>query len=158
MFIMTQSVCCVSLFLKYIIKNSSMSKNLKHVIGQPMRFCTISIFIKSLFESVSSIRYKLAFVPIEDSDQPLYQHSLIRAFDGHSLGNQGSNIFSGGKLRLQSDNVWMHRLIWIFCCLHMPTCTSYWAPAHLSKHAQLHSGSTLLILVQAFVIFYTLRM
>ena len=35
-----------------------------------------------IFEPVFSKRYKLACVPIDDSDQPAHPHSLIRAFDG----------------------------------------------------------------------------
>ena len=52
------------------------------------------------FELVSSLRYKLACVPIEDSVLPAHPHSRIRVFNGHSMGSQGSKISSDGKLRL----------------------------------------------------------
>ena len=51
-------------------------------------------------ELVSSKRYKLACAPIKDSDQPALLRSLIRVFDGCSMGSQGSNVSSGRKLRL----------------------------------------------------------
>ena len=54
-------------------------------------------------EPESSKRYTLACVPIEDSDQPAHPRSLIRVFDGRSMGSKGSNVSSGGKLRLWSD-------------------------------------------------------
>ena len=46
-----------------------------------------------LNELVFSKMYKLACAPIKDSDQPVYVHSLIRVFDGHSFGSQGPTIF-----------------------------------------------------------------
>ena len=49
---------------------------------------------------MSSKRYRLACVPIEDSDQPAYLFSLIRVIDRCSLGSQGSIVSSGGKVRL----------------------------------------------------------
>ena len=51
------------------------------------------------YELESRNRYTLTCVPIEDSDQPGHLHSLIRVFDGHSMGSQVSNIFTGRKLR-----------------------------------------------------------
>ena len=42
----------------------------------------------------------MACVPIEDSDQPVHPCSLIKVFDGRSMGSQGSKVSSGGKLRL----------------------------------------------------------
>ena len=56
--------------------------------------------VTTLFETVSSKRYKLAYGPIEDSDQPAHPCSLIRVFDGCSVDSHGSNVSSGGKLRL----------------------------------------------------------
>ena len=38
---------------------------------------------------MSSRRYKLPCVPIEDSDQPAHMHSLIWFFNGHSVDSQG---------------------------------------------------------------------
>ena len=52
------------------------------------------------FEPVSSNRYNLACEPIENSSQTAHLRSLIRVFDGHSMGSQGSNISSCRKLRL----------------------------------------------------------
>ena len=48
----------------------------------------------------SKLSYKLANAPIEDSDQPVHPHSLIRVFDGYSMASQKSNVSSGRKLRL----------------------------------------------------------
>ena len=42
--------------------------------------------------------YKLAYAPIEDSDQLAHARSLIRVFNGRSMADQGSNVTSGGKL------------------------------------------------------------
>ena len=50
--------------------------------------------------TVSSKRYKLACAPIEDSDQPAHARSLIRVFDGRTIGRQVFNVSSSGKLRL----------------------------------------------------------
>ena len=55
------------------------------------------------YESESSKRYKLACVPIKDSDQPAHLHSLIRVFNGHSMGSQSPHVSSGRKPRLKSD-------------------------------------------------------
>ena len=46
--------------------------------------------------------YKMVCVPNEDLDQTAQTHSLIRVFDGHSMGSQGLNLSSGRKLRLWS--------------------------------------------------------
>ena len=55
---------------------------------------------------MSSKRYKLAYMPIEDSDQHAHLHILIRVYNGHSIGSQGSNVSSSGvKLRLSPDCV-----------------------------------------------------
>ena len=48
---------------------------------------------------------------IADSDQPAHPRSLIRVFDGRSVGRQGPYISSGGKLRLRSDCVDENRLV-----------------------------------------------
>ena len=48
---------------------------------------------------MSSKRYKLAFGPIKDSDQPAHLCSLVRVFDRRSMGNQGrggSRIYGKG--------------------------------------------------------------
>ena len=62
----------------------------------------IVLLLKITFinEPVSNKRYKLACVPIEDSDQPLHPCSLIRVFDERSMDSQGSGVSSGEKLRL----------------------------------------------------------
>ena len=41
--------------------------------------------------------YKLAYAPIEDSDQPAHERRLIRGFDWRSMGSQGSDVSAGGK-------------------------------------------------------------
>ena len=46
----------------------------------------------------ASITRNLAFAPIDDSDQAAHMRSLIRVFDGRTIGRQGLNISSGGKL------------------------------------------------------------
>ena len=56
-------------------------------------------------EPVSSIWYNFPCAPIEDSDQSAHPRSLIRVFDGRSMGSQGSDVSSGGTLRLLSDCV-----------------------------------------------------
>ena len=53
-----------------------------------------------LFEHMSSKKFKLACAPNKDSDQTVQMHRLIKVFVGCSMGSQGSNISSGGKLRL----------------------------------------------------------
>ena len=78
---------------------------------------------------MSSKRYKLACALIEDSDQPVHQHSLIRVFGGRSVGSQGSNNSSGGKLRLRLDCADAQTDL-ILRCMHMPTCTLGWILAH----------------------------
>ena len=55
---------------------------------------------RTIKELLSSIRYKLGFEPVVDSDQPAQPRSLIRVFGGRSMGNQASNLPSDGKLRL----------------------------------------------------------
>ena len=45
---------------------------------------------------MSSKRYKLAYALIEDSDHPVHLHSLIRVFNGHSIGSQASNVSNSG--------------------------------------------------------------
>ena len=52
------------------------------------------------YELVSKKRYKLTCGPIEDSNWPVHQGRLIRVFDESSLGSQGFDISSGGKLRI----------------------------------------------------------
>ena len=49
---------------------------------------------------VTTKTYKLACAPIEDSDQAAHPRSLIRVFDGRSMGSQGYNVSSDGELRL----------------------------------------------------------
>ena len=55
--------------------------------------------LQVFFEPVSSKRDKLASAPIKDSDQPVHPHSLIRVFNGRSMGSQGSSVSSIRKLR-----------------------------------------------------------
>ena len=54
---------------------------------------------KHKIEPVSSKRYKLACAPIENSVQPAHRYSMVRVFDGQSLGSQGSSVSLGGKLK-----------------------------------------------------------
>ena len=50
-----------------------------------------------------SKRYQLAYAHNENSGQTAHQRSLIRVFDWRSMGSPGSNVSSGGNLRLWSD-------------------------------------------------------
>ena len=45
-------------------------------------------------------KVKYGCARIEDSDQPVHPRSLIRVFDERSMGSQGFNVSSGGKLSL----------------------------------------------------------
>ena len=47
--------------------------------------------------------YTLASAPIKDSHQTAHRHSLVRVFDGRSMGSQESYVSSGRKLRLWPD-------------------------------------------------------
>ena len=49
---------------------------------------------------VSGKMYKSAYARLEDSDQAAHLRSLIKVFDGRSMGGQGSTVSSDGKLRL----------------------------------------------------------
>ena len=60
-------------------------------------------FYNKIAQPVSSKRYKLAYAPIEDSDQPAQVRRLISVFDERPVGIQRSNVSSDEKLRLWSD-------------------------------------------------------
>ena len=79
--------------------------------------------LANIFVRVSSHRYMLACVPIKDSDQTEHPLSLIRAFDGHSMGSHATHVSSGVKLRLtESSDVQTDLNL---CCTHMPTFARY---------------------------------
>ena len=61
---------------------------------------------------------------------PTHAHSLIRVFDRPSMGSQGSNVSSGGKVRLWSDcaDAWADLN---HPCTYMPICNLGWTPALL---------------------------
>ena len=84
------------------------------------------------FESVSSKWYKLACATIKDSDQLAHPYNLIRVFDGCSIGSQGSNIYSVGKLTLCSYCVDAQSDLNL-CFKHMPTHTLCWTQVSDSK-------------------------
>ena len=67
-------------------------------------------------------------MPIEDSDQPVRPRSLIRVYYGRSMGSQGFNVSSGGKLRLWSDCADVQTDLNLRCT-HMPAYTLRWIPA-----------------------------
>ena len=71
-------------------------------------------------EPESSKRYKLACAPIKDSALPAHLCCLFRVFDRRSLGSQGPNLSSHGKLRL------------IRLCIQISTCTLCWTPTDQS--------------------------
>ena len=54
--------------------------------------------MKCLSNERQAKRYTLACVPIKDLDQPVHPCSLIRIFNVHSVGSQGSGVSSGIKL------------------------------------------------------------
>ena len=60
----------------------------------------------------------------------MHLHSLIRVFDGPSMGIQRSNFSSGGKLRLLSDCLDAQTNLNL-CYSHMPTCTLCWIPTQI---------------------------
>ena len=67
---------------------------------------------------MSSKRYRLAYAPIEDSDQPVHLHILIRVINGGSIGSQGSNV-SNSRVKIDSDQtVCRRRLIVYFLYAH----------------------------------------
>ena len=72
--------------------------------------------------------YKLACAPIDDSDQTAHLRSLIRVFNGRSMGSQGFNVSSREKVRLYSDSVNAQTDLNL-CCAHMLTCTLCWISA-----------------------------
>ena len=53
-----------------------------------------------IYEQGQSIPYMIAYVSCEDSDLSAHPYSLIRVFEGHSVGCQGSKATSGGQQRL----------------------------------------------------------
>ena len=68
-------------------------------------------------------RYKLACVPIEDSDKTALLRRLIRALDGHSMESQWLNMISDGQLSPTIRTDLNLRLT------HLPACSLCWAPA-----------------------------
>ena len=85
-------------------------------------------------------------MPIADSDQPAHLCSLIRVFDGCSMGKQGINVSSGGKLRLTLYSVDGQTDLSLQGT-HMPTSTLCWIPAQMIDnislchfHAEIQSG------------------
>ena len=86
--------------------------------------------MRAVNEPVSNKRYKLACVPIKDSDQPAHPYSLIRVYNRHPMGSQRSNVSSDEELRLWSDCVKVLTDLNLHC-MHMPTCILCWSPAQL---------------------------
>ena len=54
-------------------------------------------------EQEHSKTYKMTCAPSEDSEQLVYQRSLISVFAGRYMSSQGSKAPSGGKRRLWPD-------------------------------------------------------
>ena len=79
----------------------------------------------------------MACAPIKDSDQTAHPCSLIRVFDGHSMGKQESNVSSGGKIKLWSDCAGA-RTDLNLRCMHMPTCTLCRIPAPFYEQFHLY--------------------
>ena len=121
-----------------------------------MRLVIAFLSWNTLTEPVTTNRYKLACFPIEDSDQAAHPRSLIRVFDGRFMGSQGSNVSSGGKLRLWSDCA-DAQTCFNLRCMHMPTCTLSWRQAHFllaSYGAQLTYGQLMFLRLSFFVFIY----
>ena len=55
---------------------------------------------KKIFEPGHSISYKIAYTPSEDSDQSVYQCSLISVFTEHSIASQGFSTPADGQQRV----------------------------------------------------------
>ena len=88
--------------------------------------------------------YKLTRAPIEDSNQPAHPRSLIRVFNGRSLGSQRFNVSSGEKLVLWSDCAdapthLNHR------STHMPNCTLCCIPATIECSSRIITDKALLV-------------
>ena len=73
------------------------NSNLDAVSNLDMKTSNMQIYI---YEPMFNKRFKLTCAHIKDSDEHAHLCSLIIVSDGQSLGSQGSNIASGGKLRL----------------------------------------------------------
>ena len=65
-----------------------------------MKTSNMQIYIH---EPMFSKRFKLTCAPIKDSDEHAHPYSLIKVSDRQYIDSQGSNVASGGKLRLKSD-------------------------------------------------------
>ena len=88
----------------------------------------------------SSKMYKLACVPIKDSDQTVHLCSLIWVFDGHSWYKRVQGFLGGcrcaewfesllGSTFLQGDAGVQNDLN--LGCAHILTCNICWIPTHL---------------------------
>ena len=92
--------------------------------------------------------YKLVCESIKDSNQPARKRRMIRVFNERSMGSQGSNVSTGGKLRLWSDcgdaqTDLIHR------CTQIPPCTLCWMPdldIYYSRIAQRQERNTKLFI------------
>ena len=77
-----------ALVFRYLPLDLTGADAMKHTY---MNICLMptEISIKSLVKQFTleqgTKMYKLAFPPIEDSDQPVHRQSLIRVFDGRSM-------------------------------------------------------------------------
>ena len=88
----------------------------------PINLLNVYTLYSSIIEPVFSRKYNLACAPIEDSDQTAHLRSLIRVFDGRSMGSQGSNSSSGGKKKTQIR----------------PCGCAAWCESSLYEHANLY--------------------
>ena len=85
-----------------------MGVNYLQFYGQKFCFSKPVYWYHEINEPVPSKRYMLACGPIKDSDQPAYLRSLIRVFNGGSVGSHEFNASSCGKLRLWSECMDVH--------------------------------------------------
>ena len=76
-----------------------------------MKICSEEESNKKYYLSkISSLRYNLVCAPIKYSDQPAHLHSVIRVFDGCSMGSKGPQVHSGESrdfrgLRIMADKI-----------------------------------------------------
>ena len=59
---------------------------------------TVIEYLKLIIQVTKLVSNKSA--PIQDSDQPAHQRSLIQVFDACSMGTQGFNVSSDIRLKL----------------------------------------------------------
>ena len=99
----------------------------------------------SIFEPVSSKRYKLACAHIENSEQPAHPCNLIRVFDGRSMGSKGA--YFSLRWKIKTDETVRLRKLSIELNLLVGMRVQRWLTslyAHANWYLLLDSGSFIL--------------